>query len=279
MICYCREVQSSPDQRHPQVQLIVWWEPGGLWNYQDPVLTQWDALGQAGEALRAQTPDRVAQAVAQGQCLLLPAGDGFQIALLPGQQGDQPPCKVGVHLRQPAAAVLRHPGAVKSGRASRDVRELHQQGIQLGRGIRIKHSHGVGVVWLGADSENLQMPIPELELAGDPALGAQRQHALDPLVIGEEEDAVLANHAFVFERVLCSFCVVRTIRTDAAIEDAIFFDDALVHVVERDLPLVERGGLVERLDALRSQPVVADGAKRLHRLFGVMRCRAKRLHV
>jgi len=79
-VCIFAEDQEQVDKalpiakRHPQVQLIVWWEPGGLWNYQDPVLTQWDALGQAGEALRAQTPDRVAQAVAQGQ--------GEDIALL-----------------------------------------------------------------------------------------------------------------------------------------------------------------------------------------------------
>lgn len=71
-VCIFAEDQEQVDkiipiaQRHVQVQTIVWWEPGGLWNYKDKVLSSWAALQVAGEPLRASHPQLVEEEIAKG---------------------------------------------------------------------------------------------------------------------------------------------------------------------------------------------------------------------
>ncbi len=80
VVCIFAEDQEQVDkalpiaQRHTQVQTIVWWEPGGLWSYQDAILSNWDALKLSGETLRAAQPRWVDEEVDKGQ--------GLDIALL-----------------------------------------------------------------------------------------------------------------------------------------------------------------------------------------------------
>ena len=79
-VCVFAEDQEQVDKalpiagRHPQLQAIVWWEPGGLWNYRDDVLTNWDALKQTGESLRLSEPRWLEEQI--------DAGRGEDIALL-----------------------------------------------------------------------------------------------------------------------------------------------------------------------------------------------------
>lgn len=71
-VCIFAEDQEQVDKtvpiarRHAQVKTIVWWEPGGLWNYQEKVLSSWDALKAAGEPLRVTQPQCVEEEIGKG---------------------------------------------------------------------------------------------------------------------------------------------------------------------------------------------------------------------
>lgn len=71
-VCIFAEDQEQVDKavpiahHHAQVQTIVWWEPGGLWNYNERVLCSWNALKAKGAPLLAAQPERVLQETAKG---------------------------------------------------------------------------------------------------------------------------------------------------------------------------------------------------------------------
>jgi len=79
-VCIFAEDQEQVDKaqavaaRHAGVHSIVWWEPGGLWRYHEPVLLSLQALKTAGQALAKQDANFVTREIKQGA-----AGD---IALL-----------------------------------------------------------------------------------------------------------------------------------------------------------------------------------------------------
>lgn len=72
-VCIFAEDQEQVDKalpvaaRHPQIRSIVWWEPGGMWNYHDFRLLSWEALKGGGEALGTQEPALIEQSVQNGQ--------------------------------------------------------------------------------------------------------------------------------------------------------------------------------------------------------------------
>ena len=71
-VCIFAEDQEQVDkavpiaQRHAQVKTIVWWEPGGLWNYQEKVLSSWDALKASGAPVSATHPQWVEEEIRKG---------------------------------------------------------------------------------------------------------------------------------------------------------------------------------------------------------------------
>lgn len=71
-VCFFAEDQEQVDkslpivQRHAHVHTVVWWEPGGLWSYQQAQLLSWDALKKEGESLARSQPECVSSEVARG---------------------------------------------------------------------------------------------------------------------------------------------------------------------------------------------------------------------
>ncbi len=72
-VCIFAEDQEQVDkalpvaQQHAAVHSIVWWEPGGLWGYEDPRLLSWNALVAAGQPLANRDAQIVRRAVESGQ--------------------------------------------------------------------------------------------------------------------------------------------------------------------------------------------------------------------
>lgn len=80
VVCVFAEDQEQVDKvlpvakRNPRIATVVWWEPGGLWDYQAQQLLSWDALQQAGRRLHAQDSvgfESEVQAGASGDIALL----------------------------------------------------------------------------------------------------------------------------------------------------------------------------------------------------------------
>lgn len=72
-VCVFAEDQEQVDKvlplmpRHPGLHTVVWWEPGGLWNYQHEGLLGWDAFKAPARPISAEDAAWFEQVVAQGQ--------------------------------------------------------------------------------------------------------------------------------------------------------------------------------------------------------------------
>ena len=72
-VCVFAEDQEQVDKvlplmpRHPGLHTVVWWESGGLWNYQHEGLLGWDAFKAPARPISAEDAAWFEQVVAQGQ--------------------------------------------------------------------------------------------------------------------------------------------------------------------------------------------------------------------